>query len=291
MSPEEWSTHTVLPCPANIPEMEDQHIWFGWCLPSWCFKKAKVTQPEEIGVHCIDPILSKLAVETEANPEQLDGLKQGLKQSWSESTRLLLVPVHSQFHWTLPVAQREGTGQPITWRRYDSFSKEHEESHPQQILMGNLLDPQFILPPLSNSAKQPVGSNACGCYVLHYMEEEIRLLRGEWPSVWPETGWKNWTQRLDIACTKVIAEQKLITDAAKLKWQKFQSEKAKIVEQQEKAKARLPKLKDMASVAYLTAQPSSSWTNCAYPLILVIPRWYSAKFLAGWDDTPLREVS
>jgi hypothetical protein len=96
---------------------------------------------------------------------------------------------------------------------------------------------------------------------------------------------------LDIACTKVIAEQKLITDAAKLKWQKFQSEKAKIVEQQEKAKARLPKLKDMASVAYLTAQPSSSWTNGAYPLILVIPRWYSAKFLAGWDDTPLREVS
>ena len=29
----------------------------------------------------------------------------------------------------------------------------------------------------------------------------------------------------------------------------------------------------------------------AYPLILVIPRWYTAKFLAGWDDTPLREVS
>ena len=34
MSPEEWSTHTVLPCPANIPEMEDQHLWFGWCLVS-----------------------------------------------------------------------------------------------------------------------------------------------------------------------------------------------------------------------------------------------------------------
>ena len=181
-------------------------------------------------------------------------MKQGLQQSWIESTRLLLVPVYSHFHWTLLVAQREGTGQPITWRRYDSLSKEHEESHPQQILMGNLLDPQFILPPLSNSAKQPVGSNACGCYVLHYMEEEIRLLRGEWPSVWPGTGWKDWKHRLDIACTKVIAEQKLITDAAKITWQKFQSEKAKIVEQQEKAKAKLSKLKDITSVAYITAQ-------------------------------------
>ena len=120
--------------------------------------------------------------------------------------------------------------------------------------MGNLLDPQFILPPLSNSAKQPVGSQACGCYVLRYMEEEIRLLRGEWPSVWPETGWKNWKQRLDIACAKVIVEQKLITDAAKITWQKFQSEKAKIVEQQEKAKAKLSKLKDITSVAYITAQ-------------------------------------
>ena len=120
--------------------------------------------------------------------------------------------------------------------------------------MGNLLDPQFILPPLSNSAKQPVGSNACGCYVLHYMEEEIRLLRGEWPSVWPETGWKNWKQRLEIACTKVIAEQKLITDAANIRWEKFQSEKAKIAEQQEKAKVKLSKLKDITSVAYITAQ-------------------------------------
>ena len=253
MGPEEWSTHTVLPCPANIPEMEDQHLWFGWCLLSWCFKKANVPQPEEIGVHCIDPILSKLILETE-DTEQLDGLKQGLQLSWTESTRLLLVPVYSQFHWILLVAQREGAGQPITWRRYDSLSKEHEESHPQQILMGNLLDPQFILPPLSNSAKQPVGSNACGCYVLHYMEEEIRLLRGEWLSVWPETGWKNWKQRLEMACTKVIAEQKLITDAAKVRWGKFQSEKAKTAEQQEKAKAKLSKLKDITSVAYITAQ-------------------------------------
>ena len=56
-------------------------------------------------------------------------------------------------------------------------SKEHEESHPQQV-MGQLLDPEFTLPPLSNFAEQPVGSKACGCYVLHCMEQELRLFRG-----------------------------------------------------------------------------------------------------------------
>jgi len=33
--------------------------------------------------------------DNEGHPEQLEGLKQGLKQSWFESTKLLLVPVHS----------------------------------------------------------------------------------------------------------------------------------------------------------------------------------------------------
>ena len=119
-SPEEWSTHTVLPCPHNKLEMEDQHIWLGWCLLSWCFKKAK-------------------------------------------------------------------------------------------------------------------GSNARGCYVLHYMEQEIRLLRGEWPSVWPDSGWKRWKPRLETAVSKLMAEQKSITEAAKLRWWSLQSQKANIAEQKKKA--------------------------------------------------------
>jgi len=48
--------------------------------------------------------------------------------------------------------------------KYGSLSKEHAESHPQEIL----IDPEFMLPPLSNIAIQPVGSNACGCNMLHY---------------------------------------------------------------------------------------------------------------------------
>ena len=47
-----------------------------------------------------------------------------------------------------------------------------------RFLMGQLLDPEFTLPPLSNIATQPVGSNARGCYMLHYMEQELKLFRG-----------------------------------------------------------------------------------------------------------------
>ena len=133
------------------------------------------------------------------------------------------------------------------------------------ILMGNLLDPQFTVPLLSNSARQPVGSNACGCYVLHYMEQEIRLLRGEWPSVWLESGWKSWKLRLEMA------EQKSITDAAKLRWVGLQSQKTSVAEQKKKAEAKLSKLKDITSVAYITPQEqldknSVKFTPAAAPI-------------------------
>ena len=254
IKPEDWNTHTVLPCSQDIPEAEDQHIWLGWCLINWCFRKAFLSQPDEIGVNCVDPILSKLIFEFEGEPEELEMLKQGLKKSWLESTKLLLVPVYSKFHWTLLAGQREEPQKPISWRRYDSLSKEHEESHPQQIYMGELLDPHFSLPPLRNIAKQPVKSNACGWYLLHYLEQEVRLFRGEWPSVWPETGWNQWHQRMVQAVPKLKAEQKMVTEVARLQYSKLEAEKACIAKEKGKAEEKLKKLKDVTTVAYITAQ-------------------------------------
>ena len=254
LGPKEWSIHTVLPCPKEIPEVEDQHLWLGWALLRWCFDKANVALPDVLGVHCVDPILSKLILENDGNPEQLEGLSEGIKKSWSQQCKLLLVPVYSEFHWTLLAAQRAGPGQPITWRRYDSLSKEHEESHPQQILMGTLLDPDFNLPPLSNIATQPVGSNACGCYVLHYMEQELRLFRGEWPSVWPEDGWKDWKLRLATIVPKLMAQATALIEDAKVRHAKLESQMAGIAQQKSKAAKRLSKLTDITSVAYQTAK-------------------------------------
>ena len=68
LSPKEWSIHTVLPCPKEIPEVEDQHLWLGWALLRWCFDKANVALPEVLGVGCVDPIISKLLLENEGHP-------------------------------------------------------------------------------------------------------------------------------------------------------------------------------------------------------------------------------
>ena len=64
LGPKEWSIHTVLPCPKEIPEVEDQHLWLGWALLRWCFNKANVALPQVLGVNCVGPILSKLILES-----------------------------------------------------------------------------------------------------------------------------------------------------------------------------------------------------------------------------------
>ena len=149
---DEWSYHTVLPCPQDVAEVEDQHLWLGWVLLRWMLSKSKLPSCEELGINCVDPILSKL-LNDQDDPYQLAALEAGVQSCWLESTKVLLVPIYASFH-------------------------------PVQLRMGKLLDPQFELPPLKNVAKQPIGSNACGCYVLHYLESELRTLRGEWLSVW-----------------------------------------------------------------------------------------------------------
>ena len=59
LSPKERSIHTMLPCPKEILEVEDQHLWLGWALLRWCFDKANVALTEVLGVYCVDPILTK----------------------------------------------------------------------------------------------------------------------------------------------------------------------------------------------------------------------------------------
>ena len=107
LSPDEWSFHTVLPCSEDIPEVEDQHIWFGWCLLNLCFKKAKATEPMMMGVNCVDPLLSKLVLDNASNPEQQEGLKKGVRDSMLLSTELLLIPVYSGHHWACAATHLE----------------------------------------------------------------------------------------------------------------------------------------------------------------------------------------
>ena len=58
------------------------------------------------------------------------------------------------------------------------------------------MDSEFRIPPLSNAARKPSGSNACGYFVCQYIGAELRSIRGEFLSDWLGDFWKTWKQRL-----------------------------------------------------------------------------------------------
>ena len=91
--------------------------------------------------------------------------------------RSALLPVFASDHWTLLICHKESAG--FTWRLYDSLSVPMQAQQEARILLGSLLDSEFVLPERANSAVQPQGSNLC----LNYAEEGVRLLRKE-PQRW-----------------------------------------------------------------------------------------------------------
>lgn len=86
---EEWSFHTILPCPLEVAELEDQHVWMGWVLLRWMMRKNNMPSPEELGINCVDPILSKILNEQD-DPYELAGLEAGIQDHWLESTKVHL---------------------------------------------------------------------------------------------------------------------------------------------------------------------------------------------------------
>ena len=122
--------------------------------------------------------------------------------------------------------------------------------------MAKLIDPEFELPPLSNVVKQPVGSNACGNYMLHYIEQELRIFTGELPSVWPLQGWKDWTSRLSTMVPKLEAEAAALSKKLHAEHDSLMAQKSVNAKALKKAEDTLAKLKSLTSMAYITAQES-----------------------------------
>ena len=69
------------------------------------------------------------------------------------------------------------------------------------------------------------------------MEQELRLFRGEGPSVWPEDGWKDWKLRLATIVPKLVAQANALISlkmpksdmlSLSLKWQALLSKKARV---------------------------------------------------------------
>eukprot|EP00438_Fugacium_kawagutii_P023501 Skav201510 [mRNA] locus=scaffold1154:403000:409629:+ [translate_table: standard] len=230
--------HPVLSCEKHIAELEDQHLWLGWCLLSSWLQKKK-TSFDVLSIRCLDPVLGKLLLLQELSPQDIQRFEESITAFFTSDTQLLLVPVYAAYHWTLLVAERHDS--EITWRRYDTLSQEHAESHDIQVRLGKLIDPKFELPPLSNTVTQSVGSRLCGCYVLHYMEQEIRSKMGEWPGVWPSDGWKTWKDRLMTMAEKLQKEYEACRTALEDELKQIRSQQAEAKEQLEKAQEAINK--------------------------------------------------
>eukprot|EP00438_Fugacium_kawagutii_P030325 Skav218838 [mRNA] locus=scaffold3029:168060:169055:- [translate_table: standard] len=199
------NTHPVQSCHIEIEELEDQHVFLGWCLLDWFVRKSLKQSATDLGINCIDPIISYY--KQIFSEEEAQCLDEGVKAAWESSSQLLFIPVYAQYHWTLLVAERASEG--IRWRRYDSLSKEHTGSHEMQIQMGKLLDTDFQLPPLTNKVTQPDASRACGSYILHYMEQEMRSKMFKTPSIFSmcaKAGSDDWKKRLRYMTEKLRSQ-------------------------------------------------------------------------------------
>ena len=123
-----------------------------------------------------------------------------------------------------------------------------------QILLGSLLDSEFVLPERANSAVQPQGSNLCGWYCLSYAEQEVRLLRKEWLRMHASELAPTWKERLLKLSTHLqkelgLRDKELATMAEKAQKAKTEAEKRAQVN-----KKALEAMKDLTSAAAKTAQ-------------------------------------
>ena len=238
---------------SNISE-DDQQLWLGWQALRWAMQKKGLGLPEDgLSVNMVDPGLSYMLRQ---HPEdQREVRLQAILHS-TKPFRSALLPVYASDHWTLLVCHKESAEQAsgFTWKLYDSLSVPMKAQQEAQILLGSLLDSEFVLPERANSAVQPEGSNLCGWYCLSYAEQEVRLLRKEWLRMHASELAPTWKERLLKLSTHLqkelgLREKELATMAEKAQKAKTEAEKRAQVN-----KKALEAMKDLTSVAAKTAQ-------------------------------------
>jgi hypothetical protein len=127
----------------------------------------------------------------------------------------LVIPVHAQNHWTM-LAVEQHDGAVTAARYYDSLPQENQECRrrAQAVLQALTNDGNMELPKRRNSWHQNNGHD-CGIAVCHYIEEELRSVRGEGLGrSWPEP--KKVRERLQMYLQQLSRE-----------WNKWQLEQAK----------------------------------------------------------------
>jgi hypothetical protein len=85
-------------------------------------------------------------------------------------------------HWTLLSIRRSAAthgAEVLEVEYFDSLSAEHSGCRAVAEQLLSALEISMPVPGRANCSMQPKGSGACGHYVLHWMEREVRRSRGE----------------------------------------------------------------------------------------------------------------
>ena len=179
-----WTnSHEFVPVTEKTILLEDQQVWLGWQLLRWALTKMGHPLPEDgLSMNLVDPALAFLLRKYNDDPLR-QAREEALRQA-AKPFRKLLLPIGASDHWVLLVAEKDTAEQEksFTWRFYDSLENLSEGMTMALMLIGSLVDPEFKLPEKRcNSVIQAFGLNECGFYTLSFIEQELRLARGEWP--------------------------------------------------------------------------------------------------------------
>ena len=254
-----WTnSHEFVPVTEKTILLEDQQMWLGWQLLRWGLTKMGHPLPEDgLSMNLVDPALAFLLRKYPDDPLR-QAREEALRQA-AKPFRKLLLPIGASDHWVLLVAEKDTAEQEksFTWRFYDSLENLSEGMTMALMLIGSLVDPEFKLPEKRcNSVIQAFGLNECGFYTLSFIEQELRLARGEWLNHHSSELQKVWKQRLIKASEHMSKELGLKEKANEALQKKTEAMLAEAQKRKEAAEKALATMKSLETAAAKAAQES-----------------------------------
>ena len=254
-----WTnSHEFVPVTEKTILLEDQQMWLGWQLLRWGLTKMGYPLPEDgLSMNLLDPALAYLLRKYPDDPLR-QAREEALRQA-AKPFRKLLIPIGASDHWVLLIAEKETAEQEknFTWRFYDSLENLSEGMTMALMLIGSLVDPEFKLPEKRcNSVVQAFGLNECGFYTLSFVEQELRLARGEWLNHHSSELQKVWKQRLIKVSEHMSKELSLREKANEALAKKAEAMLAEAQKRKEAAEQALATMKNLEAAAAKAAQES-----------------------------------
>ena len=159
-------------------------------------------KPEELAL--VEPTVSNIfyKVAHEADLENLEELQAtqanrlaALNDAFRREVKLIVAPICVKDHWTLLAVLQTDKKAEVSY--FDSLSVPDAANLQLAAFLLKEIRPDLKTElQLANAAKQPSGTAVCGCFVMFWIEQKCRQMKGESPCSmgWPEA--KTWSDRI-----------------------------------------------------------------------------------------------